>query len=125
MRYCSCSYLSAALYTALTVCSSASADPSGEALFKAQCNVCHTIEKGGEKRQGPNLWAVFGRTVGSIPGFPYSNGLKEADWAWTRERMDQWLADPHSVFSDTYMLYVQKDPAVREQIISYLETKTD
>ncbi len=106
-------------------CAPAFADSNGEALFKAQCNVCHTVEKGGEKRQGPNLWAILGRTVGSIDGFPYSNGLKEADWTWTSERMDQWLANPHSVFSDTYMLYAQKDPGVRGQIISYLETKTD
>ena len=102
-----------------------SASGDGEALFEAQCIVCHTIEKGGEKRQGPNLWAVMGRTVGSIDGFPYSKGLKEADWAWTPERLDQWLADPHSVFSDTYMLYKQADPGIRRKIITYMETKQD
>ena len=39
--------------------------------------------------------------------------------------MDQWLADPHKVFSDTYMLYAQKDAGVRAQIISFMETKID
>lgn len=125
MRFCLHSYGFAVLFAAISACSPASADPDGEALFKAQCIVCHTVEKGGERRQGPNLWAVFGRTVGSIDGFPYSSGLKQADWTWTQERMDQWLADPHAIFSDTYMMYRQKDPAVRAQIISYLETKTD
>lgn len=125
MRFRLYTYLSAGLCSAFTACLPVSADTGGEALFKAQCNVCHTIEKGGEKRQGPNLWAIMGRTVGSIEGFPYSGGLKEASWTWTRERMDQWLADPHSVFADTYMLYAQNDAGVREQIISFMESKTD
>lgn len=103
----------------------AGATTDGEALYKAQCQVCHTIEKGGEKRQGPNLWAVIGRTAGSIDGFPYSNGLKAAQWAWSQAMLDDWLRDPHSVFDDTYMMYKQKNPEIRAKIIAFMATKTD
>ena len=97
----------------------------GAALYKKHCKVCHTVEKGGAKRQGPNLWGVIGRTAGKVDGFPYSKGLKSADWAWDSEIMDKWLEKPKGVVSDTYMIYRQKDPEVRRKIIAYLGTRKD
>lgn len=117
--------ISASLAAIAITSGHASAAGEGEALFKKDCLVCHTVEKGGAKRQGPNLWAIIGRTAGSIDGFPYSNGLRNADWPWTAEALDRWLEDPHAVFSDTYMIYRQANPAVRHKIIAFLQTKVD
>jgi len=103
----------------------AQAAGDGELLFKKNCLVCQTVEKGGAKRQGPNLWAIIGRTAGSIDGFPYSKGLKVADWPWTPEALDKWLEDPHAVFSDTYVVYRRANAEVRHKIIAFPQTKVD
>ncbi|MGI9415182.1 MAG: c-type cytochrome [Hyphomicrobiales bacterium] len=39
--------------------------------------------------------------------------------------MDKWLENPKGVVSDTYMIYRQKDPAIRRKIVAYLETQRD
>lgn len=49
----------------------------GAKLFKAKCAQCHTIDKGGAAKQGPNLHSIFGRKSGSIDGFPYSEANKD------------------------------------------------
>lgn len=117
--------ISTLLVAAATLSDPAAAVADGEALFKKNCSTCHTADKNGGKRQGPNLWAVVGRTAGSVDGFPYSDGLKHADWSWTPETLDKWLEDPQSVFSDSYMMYRQSDPEVRHKIIGFLQTKVD
>ena len=54
----------------------ASADPkAGEAVFK-KCTTCHTAEKGGANKTGPNLWGIVNRPVASHPGYAYSAGMK-------------------------------------------------
>lgn len=92
------------------------------ALFAKQCGACHTLSADEPRRQGPALNGIVGRTAGKAEGFPYSKGLKQADWAWDEERLDEWLANPKSVFSDTYMVYKQPDAGVRGRIIAFLKT---
>jgi cytochrome c len=98
-----------------------SAEESGAALFVAQCGVCHVLRAEEGPRQGPNLAGVIGRKAGSVEGFPYSNGLKQAGFAWTTERMEAWLADPQGLIADTYMAYRQNDPAIRAKLVAYLK----
>ena len=60
----------------------ASAD-AGKDTFK-RCLQCHTPEKGGPNRVGPNLWGIVGRKSGTHAGFPYSEAMKThgADWTF-------------------------------------------
>ena len=62
--------------------SKASAD-GGKDTFK-RCLQCHTPEKGGPNRVGPNLWGVVGRKAAQQAGFPYSDAMKghNAEWTW-------------------------------------------
>ena len=94
----------------------------GETLFRKNCQTCHTLAADEPRRQGPPLHGIVGRIAGTVDGFPYSQGLKQADWAWTSAKLDAWLADPKGMFADTYMIYKQDDPQVRQKIISFLET---
>src|SRR6516165_11159868 len=42
----------------------------GQATAK-QCQACHTFEKGGPNRVGPNLWNIVNRPRASEAGFNY------------------------------------------------------
>merc|ERR1712038_1596941 len=59
----------------------------GAKLFKAKCAQCHTIEKGGNAKQGPPLYGVLGRTSGTCEGFAYSEANKNAAILWSDKHM--------------------------------------
>jgi cytochrome c len=92
-----------------------------EALFRKNCQTCHSLVADGVQRAGPSLQRIFGRKAGTLADFPYSQALKEADFSWTAEAMDAWLTSPQSYLPGTYMLYQQDDAEVRVAIIRYLQ----
>jgi cytochrome c len=114
--------LAAPMLCCLLACLAPSAaEESGAALFVSQCGTCHVLKPEDGPRQGPNLAGIIGRKAGSVAGFSYSKGLKEAEFAWTAERLEAWLADPQGVIADTYMAYRQNDPAIRAKVVAYLK----
>lgn len=94
--------------------------PDGAALFRRQCGTCHSLTPG-EVRQGPNLAGVYGRKAGTVPGFKYSAGFADADWAWDEAHLDPYLANPQAVIKGGVMGYRQAKPEVRQEIIAYLK----
>jgi mono/diheme cytochrome c family protein len=42
------------------------------------CMTCHTLDKGGPNKVGPNLWGVVDRPRASHPGFDYSAAMPRA-----------------------------------------------
>lgn len=100
------------------------ADSDDAELYKKNCQACHTLEKGGARRQGPNLWGLFDRPIGKVKNFPYSSGLKNETRHWDVALLNKWLENPKGLFADTYMNYKQPDPALRLRLIDYLEKAT-
>ncbi|MFZ4606617.1 MAG: c-type cytochrome [Caulobacter sp.] len=101
------------------------ADPAAGQRTFALCRSCHTINAGGMNMTGPNLHGVFGRTVGTVEKFNYSDALKTAGFKWDAAHMDKWLADPKADLPGTRMTFMGvKDPKARTDLIAYLMIET-
>ncbi|MGH6949584.1 MAG: c-type cytochrome [Vitreimonas sp.] len=97
---------------------------AGRRVF-AQCRSCHTIDAGAPNRVGPNLHGVFGREIGSIEGFTYSQAVRDADFAWDAAQLDHWLANPQTFLPGNRMAFVGvRDETQRRDLIAYLMVET-
>jgi cytochrome c len=91
-----------------------------------QCQACHTFEKGGPNRVGPNLWGIVGRPRASHPGFNYSAAMKAKGGNWTIDDLSQFLANPKAFVPGTAMTYAGLPRgSQRADLISYLNTLSD
>ncbi|MGB1547087.1 MAG: c-type cytochrome [Alphaproteobacteria bacterium] len=97
----------------------------GQKVFR-KCKVCHTAEKGGGHKAGPNLWNVVGRKKGSAEGFSYSSAMKEADGTWTEADLDAYLASPKQFLPGNRMAFAGvRKPEDRADLIAYLKSLAD
>ncbi len=108
----------------------AKADPAkGEAVFK-KCTACHSGEKGGPNKVGPDLWDVVNRPVAAHEGFSYSAGMKEfskgGEEKWTFDNLNHFLTSPKGFVKGTAMGFagLKKDEE-RADLIAYLHTLSD
>lgn len=93
----------------------------GPANAVARCVACHSFDKGGAKRAGPNLHAILGQVAGTQPGVTYSSAMKESGITWTAETLDAFIAAPDKVVPGNRMSFPgESDPATRKAIIAYM-----
>lgn len=86
-----------------------------------QCRACHSFDAGGPNLTGPNLHGFFGKRVGSVERYDYSPALEAADFIWTPEALDAWLAQPATFLPGNRMIYLGlNNPAERDAIVSAL-----
>jgi cytochrome c len=97
----------------------------GEVAAK-KCAACHTFDKGGPNRVGPNLWGVVGRPRASEPGFNYSAAMKGKPGTWTFDELNKFLANPQGYIPGTAMTFagLPRD-SERADLIDYLRTRAD
>ena len=102
---------------------------AGEAIEK-RCSACHTIDKGGANKVGPNLWNLVNRPVASHEGFAYSGAMKEfsqgGSVVWDYEHLDHFLMSPKGLVKGTAMAFAGlKKPEERANLIAFLRTLSD
>lgn len=56
----------------------------GAEVYRA-CVACHTLRPDEGNRAGPTLHGIFGRRIASLPGYNFSEALKQLDIVWTPE----------------------------------------
>ncbi len=98
---------------------------AGEAAFK-KCTSCHTANKGGANRIGPNLWGVVGAPHGHLAAFKYSDALKGKPGNWEYEALNAWLHSPRTYAPGNKMTFAGvKKTAERANLIAWLRTQSD
>lgn len=97
---------------------------AGRQLFADHCAACHYPQPGANPvLLAPSLLGVVGRKAGSVPGFPYSDGLKNSGLVWTEENLQRWIADNQHMVPNTLMPHVElTDPAEQLYVVAYLKT---
>ena len=102
---------------------------AGASIFK-KCQACHSGEKGGPNKVGPDLWDIVDRPVAAHEGFAYSAGMKDfskgGSEKWTYENLNHFLTSPKNFVKGTAMGFagLKKDED-RANVIAYLRTLSD
>ncbi len=94
-----------------------------------KCQACHTFDKGGPAKVGPNLFNIVMNHAAHMEGFKYSAAMTEKNaegLQWTFEELDQFLANPKGDIPGTAMAFAGlKKPDERANVIAYLRTLAD
>lgn len=108
----------------------AKADATAGATVFKKCQACHSGEKGGPNKVGPDLWGIVNRPIAGHEGFSYSAALKDfskgGSVVWDYEHLNHFLAAPKAYVAGTAMGFagVKKDDE-RANLIAYLRSLAD
>lgn len=98
----------------------------GKQLFN-RCRACHVLSADAPQRPtGPHLGGIFGRQAAADDNFGrYSAALRDAGFAWTEARLNEWLANPRGFLPGNKMAFAGlRDEQDRKDLIAYLRQAT-
>ena len=103
---------------------SASAE-SGEKVAK-KCLACHSFDKGGQNKVGPNLWDTLGNQYAKNPDFQYSKAFTDLQGGWDYENLWAFLNNPKKYIKGTKMAFAGiKKPNQLADLIVYIRAQSD
>ncbi len=98
---------------------------SGKKVAKL-CKACHSFEKGGKNKPGPNLWNIVGRDMGQVAGFKYSDAMAGMGGVWDYAALDSFLTKPKAMVPGTRMGFAGvKKLGKRADLIAFLRSLSD
>lgn len=97
----------------------------GKSVAK-KCIQCHTFDKAGAHKIGPNLWDIVGAEKAKKEGYAYSSAAKKVTGVWSYENLSAFLYKPRQYIPGTKMSFAGlKKVADRANLIAYLRTLSD
>ena len=97
----------------------------GKRLAK-KCTVCHTLNKGGKNKLGPNLFGILGKPAASVKRYKYSKAMASSGIIWDEVNFTEFLTKPKKFLKGTKMSYFGlKKAAQRADLLAYFKTLTD
>lgn len=96
---------------------------AGQKVSRA-CAACHSFDKGGANKVGPNLWGIVGNKHAHAENFAYSDVIKGMhDKLWTEDELNHFLYAPKEYAKGTKMAFAGlKNDQDRANLIKWLET---
>src|SRR5258705_7554980 len=74
----------------------------GEHAF-VKCAPCHAKDQ--TNGLGPGLFRVIGRHAGSVPGFRYSQAMKDSNIVWDEKSLEVFIMAPQNALPGTTMAF--------------------
>lgn len=97
----------------------------GQKVFK-KCAACHSANKDGANKVGPNLYNVVNAKMGAKGGFGYSAALTGMGGIWDYVSLNGFLAKPKAFVPGTKMSFAGiKKVGDRAAVIAYLRSLAD
>jgi cytochrome c len=100
-------------------------DDPGARVFRA-CVACHTLTPDEGNKAGPSLWHIFGRKIGSLPGYRYSPALTKMNIVWTPETVSKMFEVGPMAYTPGTKMPEQtiSSAADRKALVEFLEKVT-
>jgi cytochrome c len=104
----------------------AAADVAAGEKVSAKCKTCHSFDKGGANKVGPNLWGAVGGPSAHKDDYAYSDVVKALGITWDYDNLDKYLENPKAFAKGTKMSFAGlKKPEERAALIRWLRDQSD
>ena len=104
----------------------AKADPAQGAFVFKMCAACHTDDRTGPHKVGPNLWGIVGYPKAALPGFAYSQALRAKGGVWSYRELALYMHNPRTSVPGTSMAFAGITSNERmANLIAYMRTRAD
>ncbi len=102
------------------------ADLDAGAAVSKKCASCHTFDKDGANRVGPNLWGVVGGPTAHMEGFAYSSAIADLGGTWSFEALDAFIHAPKTFAPGTKMTFAGLNkPEDRANLLAWMNQQSD
>jgi cytochrome c len=100
-------------------------DDRGAQVFRA-CVACHSLTRDEGENAGPSLHRLFGRKIGSLPGYDFSDALQNMDIIWTPETVSKMFEVGPMAYTPGTKMPEQKIGSAedRQALMNFLEKAT-
>jgi cytochrome c len=101
----------------------ADGDPEKGAKVFKQCKACHRIGPGAQALVGPPLNGIVGAKAAEVPGYAFSDALKNSGLTFDEATLTKWLRNPRELVPGNRMAFagLKKDDDIAN-VIAYLKT---
>lgn len=85
------------------------------------CMTCHSFDN--QHKIGPHLRNVLGRAAGTVPGYEFSEAMKNSHIVWTEETLAQYLKSPLERVPGTKMALTPLTDQQVSDIVEFIKSQ--